>query len=65
MSVATIGIMRSLNHVVKAKFSSSIYAIQGVQKRAKVDDLNEDAFKKTDFSDFMNGAASGGNSSRP
>lgn len=63
MSVATIGIMRFLNQAVKAKFASSIYAIQGVQKRAAIETLEEDNYKKTDFSDFMNGAASKGSSS--
>lgn len=58
MSVATIGIMRFLNQAVKAKFATSIYAIQGSDKQGKIETLSEDAYKKSDFSDFMNGAAS-------
>ncbi len=59
MSVATIGIMRFLNQTVKAKFATAIFAIQGNErKEAKTESLNEDDYKKTDFSDFMNGASS-------
>jgi Flp pilus assembly pilin Flp len=58
MSVATIGIMRFLNQAVKAKFASSIYAIQGVKKQGRIESLSEDDYKKSDFSNFMNGASS-------
>lgn len=64
MSVATIGIVRVLNQTVKAKFASSIYALQGHQKRATSPSLSEEELRKTDFSDFMNGAASKGSTSQ-
>ena len=59
MSVAAIGIVRSLNQTVNAKFATITYALQGSKKRkAPVDTVKEEYFRKKDLSDFMNGAAS-------
>ncbi len=58
MAVASIGIMRSLNHVVNARFANVIYSLQGSQKKAKTETLSEKEFSKKDLSNFMNGAAS-------
>ena len=58
MAVATIGIVRALNQTINAQFADVIYALQGSQKRAKTETLNDSVYKKKDFSNFMNGAAS-------
>ena len=58
MGVATIGVVRALNQTIKSRFASAIYALQGKQKKAKVDAVKESDYKKSDLSDFMNGAAS-------
>ena len=60
MGVATIGIIRVLNQTVKARFASAVYALQGNPKKVKTDSLKEQDYKKSDLSDFMNGAASKG-----
>lgn len=59
MAVATIGVVRSLNHVVKARFANAIYAIQGTSKTVRTESFDESLVKKSDLSDFMNGAAQG------
>lgn len=59
MAVATIGVVRSLNHVVNTRFANVIYALRGEQKRARTDSFDENLTKTRDLSDFMNGAASG------
>ena len=59
MAVAAIGIVRSLNQTVNAKFATITYALQGSKKRkATVDTVEEAHFKKRDLSNFMNGASS-------
>ena len=58
MGVATIGVIRVLNQTIKSRFASAIYALQGRPKKVKTDSLNEQDYKKSDLSDFMNGAAS-------
>ena len=60
MGVATIGVIRVLNQTVKARFASAVYALQGHPKKVKTDSLKEKDYKKTDLSDFMNGASSKG-----
>ncbi len=58
MAVASIGIVRSLNQTVNAKFATITYALQGSKKRkAPVDSVEEEHFKKKDLSNFMNGAS--------
>ena len=58
MGVATIGIMRTLNQTVKARFANAIYALQGRSQKAKTQSVNKKDFQKSDLSNFMNGAAS-------
>ena len=58
MAVATIGIVRVLNQTVKSRFANAIHALQGTSKRAKTDSVKSSDYKKSDLSDFMNGAAS-------
>ena len=58
MGVATIGVIRVLNQTIKARFASAVYALQGKIKKVKTDSLKEQDYKKSDLSNFMNGAAS-------
>lgn len=58
MGVATIGVIRVLNQTIKARFASAVYALQGQSKKVKTDSLKAGDYKKSDLSDFMNGAAS-------
>ncbi len=58
MAVATIGIVRVLNQTVKSRFANAIHALQGTNKKAKTDSVKSSDYKKSDLSDFMNGAAS-------
>lgn len=60
MAVATIGVVRSLGHVVQARFANAIYAIQGTKKTVRTESFDESLVKKRDLSNFVNGAASGG-----
>lgn len=56
MAVATIGIINVLNQNVKSQFANVIYSLQGGKKKqAKQQSVEEHDFKKTDFSNFMNG----------
>lgn len=57
MAVATIGVVRTLNHTVKAKFANAIYALQGSSKRVKSESVTSTQYKKTDLSNFVNGAS--------
>lgn len=59
MGVATISVVSALNQAVKTKFASSIYAIQGVKKKAAIETLDEKEYQQSDLSDFMNGAVKG------
>lgn len=58
MAIATIGVVRSVNHVVNSKFIEIDYALRGVHKNIKEDPVNEALAKKRDFSNFLNGVAS-------
>ena len=58
MGVATIGVIRVLNQTIKARFASAVYALQGKSKKVKTDSIKEQDYKKSDLSNFMNGAAS-------
>ena len=58
MAVATIGIIRMLNHTVKSRFANAIHALQGTSKKVKTESIKDSDYKKSDLSDFMNGAAS-------
>ncbi len=58
MGVASIGVIRVLNQTIKSRFASAVYALQGKPKKVKTESLREQDYKKSDLSDFMNGAAS-------
>ena len=58
MAVAAIGILRTLNQTVNAKFATITYSLQGSKKRkAPVDQVGKEQFSKRDLSTFMNGAS--------
>jgi pilus assembly protein Flp/PilA len=60
MAVATIGVVNILNQNVKSQFANVIYSLQGGKKKsAPQESLDSHDFKKTDFSNFMNGSQSG------
>jgi len=64
MGVATIGIVRVLNQNVKAQFANVIYGLQGGKmKRAEKESVQDNDFKKSDFSNFMNGTQTQGSKS--
>lgn len=57
MGVASIAIIRLLNHTVNAQFATIVNYLQGKPKRVEKEAVSEDYYKKKDFTDFMNGAA--------
>jgi len=58
MGVASVGVIRLLNHTVDAQFTNVIYSLKGGKfKKAKQESVNESIYKKKDMSSFMNGAA--------
>ena len=59
MGVATIGIIRYLQHTVNAKFANVVYSLKGGEKKtAKTLTIKKEHLEKKDFSNFMNGANS-------
>ena len=56
MAVACIGVIRSINHVVNAKFTEIDYALRGVHKKVKKDSVDVSLSEKRDLSNFMKGA---------
>ena len=59
IAVATIGTVRVLQKSVKVNLANIVHALQGDGKRKETHERIDDAdLKKTDFSDFMNGASS-------
>ena len=61
MSVATIGILRTLNQTIKSRFANAIYALQGRNQKAKTHTLKKQEYQRSDLSNFMSGAASSDN----
>lgn len=57
MGIATISVIRLLNHTVTAKFTDAIYALQGSNKKSKKESVSDEVYKKKDLRNFMNGAA--------
>ncbi len=58
VGVATIGMVRLLQKSVKVNLANIIHALQSDGKRREsFERLTEDDLRKSDFSDFMNGAA--------
>lgn len=58
MAVASLGAVRLLNKTVNSNFTNIIYALQGKQKKVRIEAPKESLYKKKDFNTFMNGAAS-------
>ena len=57
MGVASIGIIRALNQTLNSQLADVVFALQGRQKKAATEQVDESLYKKKDLSDFMNGAA--------
>ena len=58
MAVACIGALRSINHVVNARFVEVDYALRGVTKKVKKEAVDNSLAEKRDLSNFMKGAGS-------
>ena len=56
MAVATIGVVRSINHAVNTKFIEVDYALRGITKRVRKDSIDESLGEKRDLSNFLRGA---------
>ena len=59
VGVASMGMIRVLQHSLKANFANVIFALQDDDRRkVSAEKVSEEDLKKADFGDFMNGAAS-------
>lgn len=59
VGVASMGMVRLLQHSIKANFANVIFALQDDNRRkASAERVTEEDLRKADFGDFMNGAAS-------
>ena len=59
VGVATIGMVRILQKSVKVNLANVVHALQSDGKtRESFERISEDDLRKSDFSDFMNGAQS-------
>ncbi|MGE0529329.1 MAG: Flp family type IVb pilin [Bdellovibrionales bacterium] len=59
VGAATIGMVRILQKTVKVNLANVVHALQSDGKRREsFERITEDDVRKSDFSDFMNGAAS-------
>ena len=56
MGVATIGVIKALNHAINAQFADIIYTLKGSSKRAKKKQFNKRSYEEKDFSNFLNGS---------
>lgn len=57
MGVASIVLVTKLNENVKVQFANVIYGLQGgKKKKATKSQIKEHDYKRTDFSNFMNGS---------
>ena len=58
VGVATMGMVRVLQKSVKVNLANVIHALQSDGKRKESQEhITEEEMRKSDFSDFMNGAA--------
>ena len=58
VGVATIGMVRILQKTVKVNLANVVHSLQSDKKRREAhENLSADDIRKSDFSDFMNGAA--------
>lgn len=59
MAVASVGIVRLLNHTVTAQFAKVTRVLQGdTSTPVKIEKVDESLFKKKDMGDFIRGGAS-------
>jgi Flp pilus assembly pilin Flp len=58
VGVATIGMVRLLQKSIKVNMANVVHALQSDDKRKEsFERITEDDVRKSDFGDFMNGAA--------
>ena len=59
VGVATMGMVRILQHSLRANFANVIFALQDDSRRkVSAEKITDEDLKKADFGDFMNGASS-------
>jgi hypothetical protein len=59
VGVATMGMVRLLQKSIKVNLGNVVHALQSDSKRKESHErITEDDLRKSDFNDFMNGAAS-------
>lgn len=58
MAVTAVGILRVMGQTVTAKFATITYALQGKKRIARSEQVTDHHYRKKDFSDFFQGAAS-------
>lgn len=58
VGVATMGLVRVLQSTVNVNLGRVVNSLQGKKDLPKYEAVEDDDFRKKDFSDFMNGAAS-------
>ena len=58
MAVATLSVVRLLQHTVSVKMSHVIQALQGKSKKFQMESVKESDLKKKDLGNFMNGSVS-------
>ncbi len=56
VAVASIGVLRSINHVVNSKFIEVDYALRGQTVRLRKESVDRGLAEKRDLSNFMRGA---------
>ena len=58
VGVATMGMVRILQKTVKVNLANVVHSLQSDKKRRESHEtVTDDDLRKSDFSDFMNGAA--------
>ena len=61
VAVACMGMVRILQHSVKANLANVIFALQSDgRRRVSAEKIEDSDLKKADFGDFMNGASTTG-----
>ena len=53
MGVASIGIVRVMNHTVKGQFANITNSLQGKGKKASLERVKKSQYQKSDFNNFM------------
>ncbi len=61
VAVATMGMVRVLQHTVKVNLANVIHSLQGDRTRREAfEKVDKSDLRKSDFTDFMNGSGSRG-----